>query len=58
MEAGHEDAGDTEATTGSFPGGLVVFTLVPSFRNHIATTIWNGEVFLFDCIDFITYLIF
>ena len=56
--AGDKDARDTKARTGPFSGGPFVFILLPSSRNYIATTIWNGEVFLFDCNDFITYLIY
>ncbi|XXG63557.1 hypothetical protein AAC387_Pa05g1716 [Persea americana] len=44
IRAGDKVIWDTEATTGPFPRGPFVFTLLPSFMNHIVVAIWNGEV--------------
>ncbi|KAJ8649620.1 hypothetical protein MRB53_002643 [Persea americana] len=39
IAAREDDAYDTRP----FPGGPIEFTLLPSFKNHIATTILRGE---------------
>ncbi|XXG47455.1 hypothetical protein AAC387_Pa02g2101 [Persea americana] len=48
IRAGEDDAQDT----GPFPSGLVDFTFLSSFRNHIAAALWRGEVrLLLKCVS-------